>query len=246
MGSLGSSPGGLLGREIPGTGAGVRIGLIDTGADSMHPDLAGKIAANYEAVMGYESNFVDRVEVGIDRNEHGTACAGILARIAPGAQIHSVQVIGQHPSDNPEKLIAGIRFAVDQGWEVLNISAGAGKPYPELRSLVRRAYAAGTILVAAKDNRPGHIGYPAAYPEVIAVDMEFFPDPLDWRYHPGAEIEVEASGIYIDAPLAGGGRHSYTGSSFAAPHVAAIAARLKERAPQLDTAGFRRFLQARA
>ena len=75
--------------------------------------------------------------------------------------------------------------------------------------------------------------------------MEYFPDPLTWRYHPGAEIEVEASGIYIDAPLAGGGRQSYTGTSFAAPHIAAIAARLKQRFPGMGVAEFREFLALR-
>jgi subtilisin family serine protease len=175
-------------------------------------------------------------------NAHGTACASILNRIAPGALIHSVQIIGDHPRDNPEKLIAGLRFAVEQGWEVINISAGARNPNAALHELVQRASEAGTILIAAKDNRPGETGYPAAYPEVIAVDMEHFADPLEWRYFSGAEIEVEANGIYIDAPVAGGGRKSYTGTSFAAPHVAGIAARWKQRFPDGGMAEFRDFL----
>ena len=97
-------------------------------------------------------------------------------------------------------------------------------------------------MIAAKDNRPGVVGYPAAYTEVIAVDMEYFSDSLDWRYHAGAQIEVEASGVYIDAPVAGGGRRSHTGTSFAAPHVAGIAARFMECRPGGGTAEFREFL----
>ena len=244
MGSLGRPIGETV-EALAGTGAGVRIGLIDTGADSRHADLAGRIAGNYEVMMGYEETYIDPVENGVDMNDHGTACAGILARLAPGAEIHSVQVIGDHARDNPEKLIAGIRFALDQGWEVINISAGAGKHRTELLELVQRAHAAGQILIAAKDNRPGAIGFPAAYPEVIAVDMEYFPDPFGWRYFPDRDVEVEANGIYIDAPAAGGGRCSFTGSSFAAPHITAIAARLKEQFPDMRMGEFRQFLAGR-
>ncbi|MFT4548519.1 MAG: subtilisin family serine protease [Pseudoalteromonas tetraodonis] len=239
MGSVGNTTCEIL----TASGAGVRVGLIDTGVDSRHEDLAGKIAANYEAVMGFEENFVDEVEFGTDHNAHGTACAGILNRAAPEAVIHSVQVIGEHGQDNPEKLIAGLRFAVEQGWEVINISAGAGKPNDELHELVKRAHDSGTILIAAKDNRPEVIGYPAAYPEVICVDMEYLPDALGWRCFPGRAVEVEANGIYIEAPVAGGGRKSYTGTSFAAPTVSGIAARWKELTPGGGMVGFREFLK---
>ena len=78
--------------------------------------------------------------------------------------------------------------------------------------------------------------------EVIAVDIEHFPNPLDWRFHPDSEIEVEANGIYIEAPLAGGGRRSYTGTSFAVPHLSGIAARWKERNPSRGQSDFRKFL----
>jgi subtilisin family serine protease len=224
------------------TGKGIDIALIDTGADSLHPELEGRIAGNYEAHMGNPDAFVTKAAQGCDPNAHGTACAGILARLAPGARIHSIQVIGKHPCDTPEKLIAGLRFAVARRWPVINISAGTTNPKPELHKIVHQAVSAGAILIAAKDNRQGKIGFPAAYPEVIAVDMDYFPDPLSWRYYPGAEVEIEASGIYVDAPRAGGGRLSYTGTSFAAPHVAAIAARVKQLAPHLDVDRFREFL----
>ena len=227
---------------LNGNGAGVRIGLLDTGVDSRHPLLAGRIAANYEAVMGHWGAVVNRVEHGSDSNEHGTACAGILRRLAPGAEIHSLQVVGDGPRDRPEKLIAGLRFAVERGWEVINVSVGITRPHPELHELVQRAWKEGTIIVAAKDNQPGVVGYPAAYPEVLSVDMDYFPDPLTWRYHPGrdTEADVEANGVYVDGPVAGcSGQARYTGSSFAAPHISAIAARLKEYFPEMEGMKFR-------
>ena len=222
-----------------GIGRGVRIGLLDTGVDSLHPDLANRITANYEALIDVPQGRVVGRSRGEDHHDHGTACAGILADLAPGAEIHSVQVIGPHPRDTPLKLIAGFRFAIEQGWEVINISAGAGNPHPELERLATRAWEAGLLVIAAKDNRPDVIGFPAALPNVLAVDMDHFPDPFAFRYDPAAGVEVEARGIYIDAPAAGGGRRSFTGSSFAAPHLAAIAARLKERVPELSPTLFR-------
>ena len=243
MGGMGSTVGQLDKSDLlRASGRGIDIALIDTGVDSRHPDLRGRIAGNYEAQMGYLDAFVDAVPHGLDPNSHGTACAGILARLAPGASIHNVQVIGDHPRDRPEKLIAGLRFAIAKRWPIINISAGIAKPHRLLHELVEAAVSAGSILIAAKDNRPDQVGFPAAYPAVIAVDMDYFPDPLGWRYHPGEEVEIEASGVYIDAPRAGGGRQSYTGTSFAVPHVAAIAARLKELVPDLGTEVFREFL----
>lgn len=222
-----------------GTGRGVRIGLLDTGVDSRHPELQGKVAAHYEARIDVRQGRVVAVAQGEDPNEHGTSCAGILSRLAPEAEIHSVQIIGNHPRDSPLKLIAGFRFAIEQGWDVININAGAGTPHVELRALAEAAERAGLIVVAAKDNRPDVAGFPAAFPNVLAVDMDYFEDPLALRFFPDREVEVEASGVYIDAPAAGGGRHYVTGSSFAAPHLAAIAARLKESVPDLDARRFR-------
>lgn len=225
-----------------GTGRGVRIGLLDTGVDSHHRELAGRITANYEALIDVPEGRVVTRPHGQDHHEHGTACAGILTKLAPGAEIHSVQVIGAHPRDTPLKLIAGFRFAIAQHWDVINISAGSGTAHPELIALAASAWSAGLIVIAAVDNRPGIVGYPAACPDVLAVDMDHFPSPTSLRYDPAAEVEVEASGIYIVAPVAGGGRRLFTGSSYAAPHVAAIAARLKETVPDLTGARFREAL----
>lgn len=214
----------------------IRIGLIDTGANSRHSDLIGKIAANYEFIDGR----IRRVPNGRDFHDHGTACAHILSRHAPDAEIHSVQVIRTDSGDSPEKLIAGFRFAVDQGWNVININAGAGRPHAALEEIAKVAEKNGQIVIAAKDNQPGEIGYPAACPSVIAVDMDYFEYPLDFRFYPDAPVEVEASGIYIEAASAAGGRQRFTGSSFAAPHVAAIAARFRES----HNSSFRQFLAA--
>ena len=227
-------------RLMSGRGNGVKIGLLDTGVQDDHPDVQGTIAAHYE-IEGHGEQ-VTRVRQGFDWISHGTACAGIIHEMAPEAEIHSVQIIGQKPTGTPANLMAGLRFAIDQGWDVINISAGAGRPHKELRIMAEEAWNAGIIVIAAKDNRPGEIGFPAAFPTVLAVDMEHFKDRLTFRYDPACLVQVEAKGVYVDAPCADGGRKLYTGSSFAAPHISAIAARLKSEVPELDAWMFREVL----
>lgn len=225
-----------------GTGRGVRIGLLDTGANSEHPDLIDKIAAHYEARVDVEHGRVVPCERGLDYNNHGTACAGILSELAPGAEIHSIQIVGDRPRDSPLKLCAALCFAVEQRIEVITVNAGMTSASPELLQLTTAAWERGIIVIAAKDNRPEVIGYPAAFPQVLAVDMEHFDDPFQIRYHSDSLIEVEAAGIYIDAPCNHQGRHAFTGSSFAAPHLAAIAAKLKEVVPGMHGGSFREAL----
>ena len=106
------------------TGRGVRIALLDTGANSDHPNLNEKIAAHYEAKVDVEHGRVVPCERGIDYNNHGTACAGILSELAPDAEIHSIQIVGDRPRDSPLKLEAALRFAVKQRFEVISVNAG--------------------------------------------------------------------------------------------------------------------------
>lgn len=225
-------------------GQGVRVGLLDTGVASMHPALEGCIAANYEAVdEGGSVHILPRTE-GTDHQTHGTGVAGILHAMAPAAEIHSVCVLGESKKCTLKKLIAGLGFAIQQGWEVVNISLGTLIESQELFDLTEIALYRGQILIAAKDNHPDQHGYPAAFSTVIGVDMEHFPDPMEFIYRPGERIEVLASGIYVDAPQAGGGRFAYTGTSFACPQIAGLAARCREVFPEMNARQFRSILAA--
>jgi len=225
-------------------GRGVRVGLLDTGVASMHPALEGCIAANYEAVDdGHGVHVIPKPE-GVDYQSHGTGVAGILHAMAPAAEIHSVCVLGESRKCTLKKLIAGLGFAIQQGWEVVNISLGTLIESHELFDLTEVALYRGQILVAAKDNHPDQHGYPAAFSTVIGVDMEHFTDSMEFIYRPGERIEVLASGIYVEAPQAGGGRFSYTGTSFACPQIAGLAARGREVFPEMNARQFRSMLAA--
>lgn len=217
-----------------GTGKGVRIGVLDSGIDPDIPELEGALKESYEVVQkGRTHAKVVRLEKGYDVIEHGTACAHIIHRIAPDAELHSVRVIGRTHSSTSLKLLTALDFAIKQDWDILNLSLGTESQYGDLSMLADDAYYQGMLWIAAKDNKRHKIGYPAGLSSVVAVDMDFFENPLHFRFHKNRVIEAEANGVYVDAPTPGGGWQQFTGTSFACPHVTGIAARLREHFPGL-------------
>lgn len=222
-----------------GTGRGVRIGLLDTGVADRIPELVGVIRSHHTVA---DSGRVVANWRGDDAIGHGTACAWIAHQLAPEAEFHSVRVIGRSPRERGEKLLAALDFAISRGWDVINLSLGTTGFRDELAELAERAEARGIVLVAAANNSPDRQSFPAALPGVIGVDAAWFPDPLDFRYDPSKPVEVEALGVYVRAPRPDGSWFHFTGSSFACPLVAGIAARLREPGTGVDR--FREQLQA--
>ena len=100
-----------------GSGRGVRVAMLDTGVDESHPELSGKIAASYELVRT-ESGFACVREEGTDEIGHGTACAGIIKRIAPEVELHSVKVIGANARGSSEGLVHGLEWALENKMQV--------------------------------------------------------------------------------------------------------------------------------
>lgn len=224
------------------TGKGVKVGLLDTGVDSTHPALEGSVVANLEAVgEGAELQVQSRWR-GVDYEQHGTACAGILHQNAPGAEIHSICVLGRMKKASLDQTLVGFAYAIEQGWDIINISVGTLIPSPKMVELAKCALERGQIVIAAKDNHPEQSGFPASLPTVIGVDMDHHPGDWELVYRPDSPIEVEAHGVYVDAPVAGGGMRAYTGTSYACPQIAALAARCREVFPSLTPEEFRTVL----
>lgn len=217
-----------------GSGKGVKVGILDSGVASDLPELNGRVVANYEVVeqRGSRPRIVS-LDKGIDVIEHGTACAYIVHKHAPDAEIHSIRVIGASHSATSQKLLAALEFAIDQEWDILNLSLGTESSYEQLARLADRAYYKGQLWIAAKDNKRNKVGYPAGLASVVGVDMDWFEDPVAFRFYPDKTTEVEACGVYVDAPTPKGGWQQFTGTSFACPQVTGIAARLREHFPDL-------------
>ena len=246
------------------TGAGVVIAVIDTGVEGTHPDLRGHVLTGYDAIAGVEGGDVDD-------NGHGTHVAGIaaaltgngrgIAGVAPDARILPVKVLdadgGGYTSDTAE----GIVWAVDNGAQVINLSLGADTPTAAEEAAVGYARENGVTVVAAAGNERTEgspTSYPAAYDGVIAVAATDSSDRVAYYSNRGDYVDVAAPGSSIvstypselveDAdPMAGPvdyGRLS--GTSMAAPHVAAVAALLKSYRPGLTPDGIEEALEGSA
>lgn len=216
-----------------GRGKGVRVGVLDSGVDGDHPALAGKIRAQIDVITDEMGTRCIPAELS-DGIGHGTACAGIILQLAPEAELYSVKVIGQNARGTADQLVSGLSFALDQGFDIINMSLGTtdDRISHRLSELADRAFYEGRVIVAAANNR-GQIAFPANFSSVLSVDMEGFDDPEALRYNWGSPIELTARGVYVEAPAMGGGTQLYTGTSFACPHVTGLLARIASVYPGL-------------
>jgi hypothetical protein len=229
------------GPRIPGRGGGVAVALVDSGVNTPHPHVprvAGGVTIAVEdgqAVIrpGHR-----------DLNGHGTACAALVAYLAPEAEIHAIKIFEHELRARPQALVAAIRWAVERRVPVVNLSLGtvAGEHIEPLRAACREAVAAGTVLVAAAP-QGGPPSYPAEFEEVIAVgeDRALGDDDLRFAGEPG--LDFLASGYARPRPGLPP-ELNLKGSSFAAARVAAIVARLLEAEPGLAPAAVRERLRA--
>ena len=216
------------------TGRGVSVAVIDSGVDGKHPDLAGKLRESVEAVT--EGNKVSFIPAdGTDAAGHGTACAGIIARLAPEAELYSIKVLGANAAGAGMPFLAGLEYAIKRRFKVINLSLGTTKPQyvAPLRDLLDRAYMAGCIVVAAANNLP-QPSFPSVFSSsLISVVKGEMQNPFEFSFRYGDVIELVAPGINVQTAWTGGGYRQLTGNSFACPQIVGIIALLLEDNPNL-------------
>ena len=108
------------------TGKGVRVAVVDSGIDTEHPDLKGKVKESVEIVT-VDSRLEFRPSTSGDQAGHGTACAGIIASVAPDAELYSVKVLGPQGSGSGEMFLVGLDYVIKQKFHVINLSLGTTK-----------------------------------------------------------------------------------------------------------------------
>lgn len=216
------------------SGRGVSVAVIDSGIDTTHPELDGRVKSSVEARAENKRILFEPSEVG-DSAGHGTACAGIIAKIAPDAEIHSIKVLGAGGLGDGMAFLAGLEYAVKQKFRVINLSLGTTKPqfFAPLHDLLDRAYQSGCIVVAAANNLP-QPSFPSVFSSsLISVIKSDETDPLNFGFRFGEIIELTAPGVNVRTAWPGGAHRNLTGNSFACPHIAGIIALLLEVHPGL-------------
>lgn len=216
------------------TGRGVSIAIIDSGIDVSHPDIVGRVVESVEARVDNKKVVFDPSN-GEDSAGHGTACAGIVAKIAPDVALYSVRVLGASGLGDGQAFLAGLEYAIKKQYRVINLSLGTTKPqfFAPLHDLLDRAYQAGCIVVAAANNLP-QPSFPSVFSSsLISVIKSDVVDPLQFGFHYGEVIELTAPGVNVRTPWPGGGYRNLTGNSFACPHIVGVIALILETHPEL-------------
>jgi thermitase len=225
----------------------VVIAILDTGVDLLHPDLKNKIKSSGR-------DFINNDFDAADDHGHGTLVAGIaaaetnnnegIAGVAWNSKILPVKVAGTDGFGPEDKIADGLRWAVDNGADVINLSMGSVEPSSLIQEAVKYAFNKDVVVVVSAGNSNGPVNYPAAYDDyVLAVAATDYNDNrTSWSSY-GPQVDVAAPGEKVLGPyptaLTPAGFFPYlpgTGTSFSAPHVAGLAALIKALKPGLKAA----------
>jgi subtilisin family serine protease len=227
-------------------GTNVLVAVIDSEIDSKHPDLAGAVVGEFDAVGRPDQP-----------HAHGTGMTGAIVAhrqlmgVAPAARIIAVHAFspdaGESAQATTSHILAGLEWAIKKGARVINMSF-AGPYDPMLALAMKKAHDKGIVLVAAAGNAGPKSPplYPAADPNVIAVTATDQNDRIFAGANQGPHIAVAAPGVDILEPAPNAGYQLTTGTSVAAAHVSGVAALMIERNPALDPDSVHEILTASA
>ena len=224
-------------------GAGVVVSVVDTGIACYDAQgfMKGTDLAGTTCVPGY--NFVGKNEIAADDQGHGTHVAGTIAQttnngvgvagLAHCAKLMPVKVLSARGWGTMADVAEGIRWSADHGAQVINLSLGAPMKSKVVENAVKHAIKKGAVVVAAAGNSGRSVGWPAAYPGVIAVSATDKNDNIAWFSSRGPEVAIGAPGVGVtQQTICEAGKNKceqwgvFNGTSMASPHVAGAAALL--------------------
>jgi subtilisin family serine protease len=228
------------------TGSGATVYVIDSGIDASLADQDGATGIG---------TCMPSPDQGYDIDGHGTNVAGVISAlnntsygvgVAPGVRLFSLKDGNSTP--DPAYTACGVQAARAGGAEAINISSNFDPAYTALTDQINAAWNQdGIIVVAAVGNdEGGAVGYPASLPNVIAVSGTDFSDGWYAFSNVGSKVEIAAPGSGVQTMCLGQSTCTVSGTSFAAPHVAAAAALLKTYNPYWSFLEIRRRLGAGA
>ena len=215
------------------TGRGVRVCVLDSGIEADHPMVGGLERAVRVVATDRQTACVEEDEEG-DVFGHGTACAGIIRDLAPECLIASVRVLGPTNRGSGAIMLAGLRWAIDQGYDVINMSLSSRKR--DLAALLHEvaddAYFRRRVIIASAHNLAVE-SYPWRFSSVISVGSHEFADPAAFFYNPTPPVEFYGRGVDIEVAWRGGGTVRSSGNSFATAHISGICALILAKHPEL-------------
>jgi subtilisin len=221
-----------------GKGSGIKIAVLDSGIETAHPFLEGVTLAD-DVAIEFDGN---RLQLTSGQNQdtfgHGTAIAGIIHHMAPAAEIGSFRVLGQNLRSRTMIIRAAAFLAIERGYHIINCSFGCSREDHVLyyKDWIDAAYLQDRHVVAACNNQDfAKREWPGHFPTVITVNSQRCSSPEEFQYRRGNLSEFSANGENIVVPWLGGTIKKVTGSSFAAPHVAGLLARLLSGMPGLSS-----------
>jgi subtilisin family serine protease len=229
-------------RDPRATGEGVSVCVIDSGVErtlleekhrqqgrEIYPIAGGVFTADRAEPLPY---------TGHQSSPHGTTVADIILTLAPRVRLFSADIFGPQGSCEVEVVMRALHWAIDV-WKckVVNLSLGVAehrlqqlpRRYQLLRAIEEGYYKDVLIFAAAHNEHPLTRSYPAVFaPPLISVDKNLFADPLQFAYQLHEQIEFQAHGRGYLGPFA-----NEPATSWAAPHLAGIAARILSLRPGL-------------
>jgi thermitase len=228
---------------FPSSG-GVKVGIVDTGIQRSHPDLAGKVANCTGRILGLNLGCADD-------NGHGTHVAGTVTANAnnatgvAGVSFNSPLAIcralfGPLGIGLTSDIASCITWVHDRGSKVISMSLGGGDS-TTLENAVDYAWkgggADGSVLVAAAGNDGDDtLSYPAAYSNVVSVAATDHNDQRASFSNANADVEVAAPGVDVLSTWNNGGYNTISGTSMATPHASGVAAVIRTLNPGLTAA----------
>ncbi|MFM2060801.1 MAG: hypothetical protein RLZZ507_471 [Cyanobacteriota bacterium] len=257
------------------TGQGIIVAVLDTGVDYNHEDLNDNIWTNSNEIAGNGidddgNGYIDDIQGWnfdgnnnnvLDDNSHGTHVSGTIAAenngsgitgVAYNSQIMAIKVLDQNGSGSYANIANGIRYAVDNGAHVINLSLGGNSGNNTLKSAIEYASSNGVIVVmAAGNNGDSTPTYPARYAEnsgiaVGAVDKNNQLTNFSNRSGSQEIKYVTAPGQDIYSTVPNNQYATFSGTSMAAPHVAGVVALMLSANPNLTETQVREIITSTA
>ena len=252
-------------NELGITGEGVVVGILDSGVDSNHEALTGRVLKTKDFVTDYEDNAPN------DGHGHGTHCSGTIGGsnaggkhigVAPGVKFIMGKIFGDTGSTTTASILSGMQWITDPDNDpqtndfprVISNSWGGpmGRRYQEIINTWR---AIGIIPVFAAGNsgpRPKTVGAPGGYKEVISIGATDAQDeianfssrgPVEFDGDLYIKPDLSAPGVNVYSAKPGGGYQNMSGTSMATPHIAGVVALMLQADPQIGAEKVREILQ---